>query len=69
MTDRPDPEPRYGWASDFPEFVRTPPDLVRRSLESFVADASPEQMRAWALEIGAGPAVLSLHSTAALRVP
>lgn len=47
MTDRPGPDARYGWASDFPEFVRTPSDVVRRSLESFVADASPEQLRAW----------------------
>lgn len=38
---------RYGWESDFPEFRSTPPSKVREQLESFLDDASPEQVRAW----------------------
>ena len=40
-------EPRYGWASDFRVFVGTPATVVRLALERFIADASPEQVRAW----------------------
>ena len=40
-------EPRYGWASDFRVFVGTPANVVRLALERFIADASPEQVRAW----------------------
>jgi hypothetical protein len=43
MTER----ARYGWESDFPEFRSAQPTLVRERLEAFVADASPEQIRAW----------------------
>ena len=39
--------PRYGWESDFPAFRSTPPAKVRERLESFLPDASPEQLRAW----------------------
>ncbi|MFN8583097.1 MAG: DNA/RNA helicase domain-containing protein [Gemmatimonadaceae bacterium] len=38
---------RYGWESDFPTFRSTPPAQVRERLQAFVADASPEQVRAW----------------------
>ena len=38
---------RYGWESDFPEFRSVQPSVVRERLESFVTDASPEQVRAW----------------------
>jgi hypothetical protein len=38
---------RYGWESDFPEFTSAQPSEVRERLASFVADASPEQVRAW----------------------
>ena len=38
---------RYGWESDFPAFRSTPPGRVRERLQSFLPDASPEQIRAW----------------------
>ena len=38
---------RYGWESDFPEFSSVQPSVVRERLESFVTDASLEQVRAW----------------------
>jgi hypothetical protein len=38
---------RHGWESLFPEFRDTPPRVIRGKLEAFVADASPEQVRAW----------------------
>ena len=38
---------RYGWASDFPTFTETPPQVVRERLQAFVTDASEEQIRAW----------------------
>ena len=38
---------RYGWESDFPDFTASDPALIRERLESFVKDASPEQVRAW----------------------
>lgn len=38
---------RYGWQSDFPEFRSSDPRAIRERLESFVRDASPEQVRAW----------------------
>ena len=40
-------EPRWGWRSDLPTFGGTAPRVVRIALESFVRDASPEQVRAW----------------------
>ncbi len=44
MTDQ---QARSGWESDFPTFRSTPPAQVRERLVSYVADASPEQIRAW----------------------
>lgn len=38
---------RFGWESDFPDFRSASPLVVRERLESFIADASPEQIRAW----------------------
>ena len=38
---------RYGWASGFTEFQRTPAVVIRGSLNDFVRDASVEQIRAW----------------------
>lgn len=38
---------RCGWGSDFPEFSSTAPGEIRMRLQSFVRDASPEQVRAW----------------------
>lgn len=38
---------RSGWDSDFPTFRTAQPSIVRERLEEFVADASPEQVRAW----------------------
>lgn len=38
---------RYGWESDFPDFSSAQASAVRERLESFVTDASPEQVRAW----------------------
>jgi hypothetical protein len=43
MTDK----PRAGWESSFKEFRETPPKRIREALASYVADASPEQIRAW----------------------
>jgi hypothetical protein len=42
-----DQSARFGWESDFPRFRSTPPSEVRERLESFISDASPEQIRAW----------------------
>lgn len=39
---------RYGWQSDFQEFSETPHTVIRERLSAFIADASPEQQRAWA---------------------
>jgi hypothetical protein len=36
-----------GWDSDFPEFSRTPPRVIRIRLNEFVRDAGDEQVRAW----------------------
>lgn len=36
-----------GWESDFPTFRGTPAGIIRISLESFVRNPSPEQLRAW----------------------
>jgi len=41
------PYDRYGWRSSVGEFTRSEPKLVRLELNKFVADASPEQIRAW----------------------
>lgn len=38
---------RYGWASPWQEFRATSPVVIRGSLEQFIRDASPEQIRAW----------------------
>lgn len=38
---------RYGWESDFPTFRSAPVAKVSEKLRSFIADASPEQIRAW----------------------
>jgi hypothetical protein len=38
---------RYGWESDFPGFREAAPAHIRERLRGFVADASPEQERAW----------------------
>lgn len=38
---------RFGWESDFQVFEATPSYKIRSALQSFVADASPEQIRAW----------------------
>jgi hypothetical protein len=38
---------RYGWESDFPTFREALPSVVRERLHAFVADATPEQIRAW----------------------
>lgn len=38
---------RYGWQSDLETFSRSEPRVVRLKLQQFVADASPEQIRAW----------------------
>lgn len=43
----PDSRARSGWDSDFPAFKSAPPSDVRKRLEAFIADASPEQVRAW----------------------
>jgi hypothetical protein len=40
-------EDRWGWKSDLPTFGGAEPRVVRLSLERFVRDASPEQVRAW----------------------
>lgn len=45
--DRTEPRARYGWQSDFPEFKSSDPRAIRERLQSFVRDASPEQVRAW----------------------
>jgi hypothetical protein len=46
MEDRPLYD-RYGWQSDLETFSRVEPRVVRLQLQQFVADASPEQIRAW----------------------
>ena len=46
MEDRPLYD-RYGWQSDLETFSRSEPRVVRLQLQKFVADASPEQVRAW----------------------
>jgi len=38
---------RCGWDSKFPQFRSTPPKFIRESLEAFVRNAGPEQVRAW----------------------
>lgn len=42
-----EPRARYGWESAFPEFRDTDAGAIRRRLQDFVRDASPEQHRAW----------------------
>lgn len=42
-----DTRARCGWESDFPQFRSEDPGAVRERLESFLPDASPEQVRAW----------------------
>lgn len=43
MTDR----ARTGWESSFPDFKDAQPLRIRERLAAFIADASPEQKRAW----------------------
>ena len=38
---------RVGWESSFPDFESAASITIRKSLHSFVRDASPEQVRAW----------------------
>src|SRR5262245_40149937 len=38
---------RYGWESGFPESKSVEPSVVRERLQSFIVDASPEQIAAW----------------------
>jgi hypothetical protein len=38
---------RYGWRSNLESFHRAEPRVVRLQLQKFIADASPEQIRAW----------------------
>ena len=38
---------RYGWQSDFPTFSETETEVVRISLEKFLADVSESQVFAW----------------------
>ena len=38
---------RYGWQSSLDRFSSAEPRVVRLQLQHFVADASPEQVRAW----------------------
>ena len=45
--DDPTPHNRYGWQSSLPDFAQSEPRVVRLQLQQFVADASPEQVRAW----------------------
>jgi hypothetical protein len=42
-----DSRARSGWESDFPAFQSAQPADVRKKLEAFISDASPEQVRAW----------------------
>ncbi len=42
---------RYGWRSSLSEFSQSEPRVVRLQLQEFVADASPEQIRAWDQDI------------------
>jgi hypothetical protein len=43
MTDR----PRFGWESGFADFREASPKKIRERLNAFIADASPEQVKAW----------------------
>lgn len=40
-------EARHGWHSDFPTFRGTAVQVIRGQLQSFIRDASKEQIRAW----------------------
>jgi hypothetical protein len=40
-------KPRAGWESTFKDFREAPPKRIREALSAYVADASPEQIRAW----------------------
>jgi DUF2075 family protein len=40
-------DPRCGWNSKFPHFKSTPPRFIRESLNTYIKDAGPEQVRAW----------------------
>jgi hypothetical protein len=48
MTER---RPTFGWSSDFPGFTAAHPKTIQAQLKAFVADASVEQVRAWAASI------------------
>ena len=41
----------WGWQSDLPTFYGAEPRVIRFSLERFVRDAGPEQVRAWSTAI------------------
>lgn len=45
--EQPFDQAEYGWSSNFPTFRSTPARAIREALNAFVADASPEQIRAW----------------------
>ncbi len=45
--DQPLDQAEHGWSSTFPTFRATPARAIREALNSFVSDASPEQIRAW----------------------
>jgi hypothetical protein len=45
------PDRIWGWQSDLPLFYGTPPRIIRFSLQRFVRDAGPEQVRAWTQSI------------------
>jgi len=46
MTDN-DPLSPHGWHSNFPEFEKESPRVIRARLSEFIPDASPQQERAW----------------------
>lgn len=58
-----------GWESDFPTFRGTPAGTIRTSLESFVLNPGPEQLRAWDESIPAlqkeAEKILAVRETAA----
>ena len=42
-----DPLSPHGWHSNFPEFEKESPRVIRARLSDFIPDASPQQERAW----------------------
>ena len=45
--ERAPPYDGCGWTSDLPAFSGSEPRIIRASLQGFVRDASPEQIKAW----------------------